>query len=192
MGNYRHILKTLRASALEHASAAHPDLASMARELGSLVHRDASALASRLASLRKRQSGFERFTLTRRRKPPLSVVVMAWPPNHASPVEDHAGTWGLELALIGALEVQSWQREADSGELILQGRNWLGPGDGAWFESAASQLRRCRNLSRHETALSLHVYGADLSDQRMRAQSRAAGPQIVTPARTVIADQLHG
>ncbi|WEN15021.1 cysteine dioxygenase [Rhodanobacter sp. AS-Z3] len=192
MGTHRHILKTLRSIALDHANAGHPDLASMARELGSEVHRDAAALASRLASLRKRQQGFERFVLTRRNTPPLSIVVMAWPANHASPLSDHSDSWGLEMALVGALEVQSFQAEASSGELILQGREWLGPGDGLWFERDTRQLRRCRNLSRHETALSLHVYGADLTEHPASGQARPAGALIAAPSHRLAASRLHG
>lgn len=163
MGRPRRILKLLRTVALEHASVAHPDLASMARELGQIVHRDSAAIATRLARLRQRGHGLGRWLLTQRSQPPVSVMVMAWPPNHCTPVHDHAGLWGLELALFGALEVQSWRRDPDSGQLRALGRDWLGPGDGTWFEGDRNHLHRCRNLSRHETALTLHVYGGELA-----------------------------
>ena len=91
MGKHSNTLKTLRAIALEHATMTQPDLASMARELGCVVHQDASALAGRLAGLRTRQRGFERWLLAERNKPAVSVLVLAWPPNHVTPVHDHAG-----------------------------------------------------------------------------------------------------
>jgi predicted metal-dependent enzyme (double-stranded beta helix superfamily) len=88
---------------------------------------------------------------------------MAWPPNHMTPVHDHAGLWGLEVTLLGALEVQSYQRDPDSGDLRELGRDWLGPGDGTWFEGGDNHAHRCRNLSQRDTALTLHVYGGDLA-----------------------------
>ncbi|WP_447736830.1 cysteine dioxygenase [Rhodanobacter soli] len=192
MGKHQHTLKTLRTIALEHAAVAHPDLATMARELGRVVHQDASALATRLASLRQRRHGFERWLLAERSKPPISVLILAWPPNHATPVHDHAGLWGLEMTLVGALEVQSYRRDADSGELSLHGRNWLGPGDGVWFEGDREQAHRCRNLSRHDTALSLHVYGGDLAEYFAYEQAEPIGRWVAQPQRSVIAGRLPG
>jgi len=192
MGKHQHLLKTLRAIALEHAAVEHPDLATMARELGRVVHQDASALATRLARLRQRQRGFERWLLAERSKPPVSVLVLAWPPNHATPVHDHAGLWGLEMTLVGALEVQSYRRDADPGELSLHGRNWLGPGDGVWFEGDRGQTHRCRNLSRHDTALSLHVYGGDLAEYFAYEQAEPTGHWVAQPRRSAIAGRLSG
>src|SRR5690606_24726779 len=79
MGRPRRTLKLLRTIALEHASVAHPDLASMARELGQLVHRDSAAIAARLARLPRRGQGLGRWLLAQRNQPPVSVLVMAWP-----------------------------------------------------------------------------------------------------------------
>ena len=192
MGKHQHTLKTLRAIALEHGTAERPDLATMARELGRVVHQDASALAIRLASLRQRRHGFERWLLAERSKPPISVLILAWPPNHATPVHDHAGLWGLEMTLVGALEVQSYRRDAASGELSLHGRNWLGPGDGVWFEGDRERAHRCRNLSRHDTALSLHVYGGDLAEYFAYEQVEPIGRWVAQPQRSVIAGRLPG
>src|ERR1700733_6064015 len=161
MGKYMRTLKTLREIALEHSNVEQPDLASMARELGRVVHQNSQALAKRLAPLRNRQHGFERWLLAERSKPAISVLVMAWPPNHLTPVHDHAGLWGLEVTLLGALEVQSYARDPVSGTLRMKGRDWLGPGDGTWFEGDESHAHRCRNLSNHDMALTLHVYGGD-------------------------------
>jgi predicted metal-dependent enzyme (double-stranded beta helix superfamily) len=163
MGKYLHTLKTLREIALEHGAAEQPDLASMARELGRVVHQDTEALTTRFAPLRARNHGFERWLVAERSNPAISVLVMAWPPNHMTPVHDHAGLWGLEVTLLGALEVQSYERDPISGDLRELGRDWLGPGDGTWFEGGDSHAHRCRNLSQHDTALTLHVYGGDLA-----------------------------
>lgn len=163
MGKPRQTLKTLRAIALEHASVREPDLASMARELGQVVHRNSAAIASQLPRLRRRGRGFRQWLLARRGQPAVSVMVMAWPANHRTPLHDHAGLWGLELTLAGALEVQSWRRDPNSGDLRALGSDWLGPGDSTWFEGDPNHLHRCRNLSQHETALTLHVYGGELN-----------------------------
>lgn len=190
MGKHSNTLKTLRAIALEHASTTQPDLASMARELGRVVHQDASALADRLAGLGARQRGFARWLLAERNKPPVSVLVLAWPPNHLTPVHDHAGLWGLEMTLVGALEVQSYARDPDSGDLRAQGRDWLGPGDGTWFEGDRNHVHRCRNLSRHDTALTLHVYGGDLADYFAYEQAGPAGRWEARPRHSAVAGRL--
>ena len=163
MGKYLHTLKTLREIALEHGAAAQPDLASMARELGRVVHQDTGALTARFAPLRARRHGLERWLVAERSNPAISVLVMAWPPNHMTPVHDHAGRWGLEVTLLGALEVQSYERDPIAGDLRELGRDWLGPGDGSWFEGGDSHAHRCRNLSQRDTALTLHVHGGDLA-----------------------------
>jgi predicted metal-dependent enzyme (double-stranded beta helix superfamily) len=191
MGKPRHILKTLRALALDHASVAQPDLASMARDLGQLVHRDASALAAQFSRLRRRGPDLERWMLAQRRQPPVSVMLMAWPPNHLTPVHDHAGLWGLELTLVGALEVQSWQRDPATGDLRALGRDWLGPADGTWFEGDQNHVHRCRNLSQHDMALTLHVYGGDLSRYRTYEQAAPAAGWTSRVQQGVLAGHLH-
>jgi predicted metal-dependent enzyme (double-stranded beta helix superfamily) len=192
MGKQTRILKALREIAVDHGSAAQPDLASMARELGRVVHQDSLALASRLEPLRTRQRGFERWLLAERSKPSLSVLVMAWPANHLTPVHDHAGLWGLEMTLVGALEVQSFARDPASGELSMQGRDWLGPGDSSWFEGGPQHAHRCRNLSQRDTALTLHVYGGDLTEFFSYEQAEPAGSWVAHPQRTRVAGRLRG
>jgi predicted metal-dependent enzyme (double-stranded beta helix superfamily) len=163
MGKYLHTLKTMRDIALEYGAAEQPDMASMARDLGRVVRQDTEALTTRLAPLRARRHGFERWLLGQRKDPAISVLVMAWPPNHLTPVHDHGGLWGMEVTLLGALEVQSYERDPASGDLRALKRDWLGPGDGTWFEGGDSHAHRCRNLSQHDTALTFHVYGGDLA-----------------------------
>jgi predicted metal-dependent enzyme (double-stranded beta helix superfamily) len=190
MGKHVRTLKTLRETAFEYGRAEQPDLASMARELGRVVHQDATALAARLKSLRTRQRGFERWLLAERSKPSISILIMAWPPNHLTPVHNHAGLWGLELALVGALEVQSYARDPVSGDLRMQGRDWLGPGDSTWFEGDENHAHRCRNLSNHDTALTLHVYGGDLAEFFAYEQAEPSGRWITHLQRSAIAGQL--
>jgi len=191
MAKYMHHLKALRDVAFECGVGEHPDLAAMARELGRMVHQNQQSLSSDLASLRARNKGFERWLIAMRGKPAISVLVMAWPANHATPLHDHAGLWGLELALHGALEVQSWERDPNGQALRQAGRDWLGPGDASWFDADNRYAHRCRNLSRHDTALTLHVYGGDLAQYLTYEKAGETGPWLVRPQRSAIAGTLY-
>jgi predicted metal-dependent enzyme (double-stranded beta helix superfamily) len=171
MAASRH-LKTLREIVRAHRSDGMPDLAALARDLGAAIHRHSGLLADELDALR-RTDRFERWQVGAPLGDDTSVLIMTWPPGHATPVHDHAGLWGLEITLYGALEVENWRRETD-GSLQLRHREWLGAGDATWFEDgdAGEGLHRCRNLSRHDTALSLHVYGGDLAEFAAYEQTR--------------------
>lgn len=187
MGIHKQSLRALRKIALAHCRGDHPDLAALARELGSAIHRQADRLEANLADLYAPGRAFTRWPL--RAGTGLRMVVMAWPANHASPVHDHGSRWGLEISLHGALEVESWSRDPRSGELQRQARHWLGPGDAVWFDADESRVHRCRNLSRRDTALSLHIYGGtpDFAPAYQPANGRATqAPQ------TAIAGPLQG
>lgn len=187
MGQHRNILKRLRTIVLDHASDDHPDLAAMARDLGCVVHRDAATLAHALASLRQRGQGFEYWKLTSRARPALSVVIKALPPNYTTPAHHLAVLWGLEMSLVGALEVQACERDPATGDLRASGRHWLGPGDTVWFDADHGRTHRCRNLSRRETALSLHVHGAELQPTPSSGRRSPADHWVAAPTRPSIA-----
>jgi hypothetical protein len=192
MGKSLHTLKTLRQIALDHVTSPQPDLAVISRELSRVVHQDADALLRGLAHLQSRAHGFERWLLGQRQgKAPVSLLLMAWPANYSTPVHDHGGLWGLELVLNGALEVDAYERDAIDGELRLQGRTWLGIGDATWFDNTQPHAHRCRNLSRHETALSLHVYGGDLAQYLAYEQAERSKRWLAKPQRSAIAGRLH-
>jgi predicted metal-dependent enzyme (double-stranded beta helix superfamily) len=190
MGKRLNILRALRDIALDGSAGDHPDLASMARELGSLVHRDAGQLSARLAPLRERRHGLERWLVADRIKPGVSILVMAWPANYATPVHDHGGLWGLEVALSGALEVETYSHDPVDNALRAKGRTWLGPGDATWFDASDDYAHRCRNLSRKETALTLHVYGGNLAQYLAYEQPGPAGHWIARPRRSEITGRL--
>lgn len=190
MGKHLHTLKHLRDIALEYGGAEQPDLALMARELGCALHQDAEALSQRLAPLRARSRGFERWLLAERRQPAISVLLMAWPPNHITPVHDHGGLWGVEVSLLGALEVQSYERDRQTGHLRLGQRDWLGPGDGTWFEGGDGHAHRCRNLSSCDTALTLHVYGGDLAQYLVYEKAEPAVGWVAKLQQAVIAGHI--
>lgn len=184
-----HVLKTLRDIAFEAGRAAQPDLATMARDLGQAVSRHSDTLADQLAPLKARRRGFERWLVADRARPGISVLVMAWPANYMTPVHDHAGLWGLELSLSGALEVDAYVR-GDDAQLRHQSRTWLGPGDATWFDADQGYAHRCRNLSQADTALSLHVYGGNLSKYTAYEQPGPADHWVARPRQSELAGRL--
>ena len=190
MAKHMQHLKALREIAFDYGTGEHPDLATMARELSRTVFQNKHALADDLADLRTHNKGFERWLVAQRSKPAISVLVMAWPANYSTPVHDHDGLWGLELALHGALEVESWDRGDDGKNLRLTGRDWLGPGDITWFDADDRYAHRCRNLSRQETALTLHVYGGDLAQYFAYQEAGAAGQGARSLRRTAFTGRL--
>lgn len=187
MSQHMHTLKALRDIAFDLGATERPDLPSMARELGRVIHQQGRGLNDGLAPLRRRQRGFERWLVAERSK--VSLLVMVWPANHATPVHDHGGLWGLELALHGAVEVQAWARDAVSGGMRLQGQDWLGPGDATWFDADSNYAHRCRNLSRHDAAVTLHVYGGNLA-QYLAYEPAEADAWLAHPQRAAIAGHL--
>jgi len=191
MAKHMQHLKALREIAFDYGVGEHPDLATMARELSRTVYQNKQALVGDLADLRERNRGFERWLVAQRNKPDISVLVMAWPANYATPIHDHDGLWGLELALHGALEVESWDRDPNGKNLRLTGRDWLGPGDVTWFDADDRHAHRCRNLSRHETALTLHVYGGDLAQYFTYQEAGEAGQWTASQQRSALAGRLY-
>lgn len=156
MAHPRQALKALRQIALAHCRGGHPDLAALARELGSAVRCHGAGLDALAARARAGEAPAVRRLHTGH---PLQLLLIAWPANHTSALHDHGNRWGLEIPLHGALEIQAWSRPAEGGAPLAHGRHWLGPGDGLWFDADQARLHRCRNLSRREVALSLHLFG---------------------------------
>ena len=92
-----------------------------------------------------------------------TMLLIAWPPGYVTPLHDHAELWGIELVLDGALQVEEYFSDGDARQPALQQHRslMLGSGDAAVFIDPA-YVHRCRNLSAHQPALSLHVYGGML------------------------------
>ncbi|MEX1829850.1 cysteine dioxygenase family protein [Luteibacter sp. CQ10] len=190
MGKRSSIISSLRDVVFDLSQAELPDLASMGREIGRLLHSRHDEVIASLGGLRERRRGFERWMLAERTKPPVSVLVMAWPPGYTTPVHDHGGLWGLEATIAGALEVESFDKGDDEHSLRSSGRTWLGPGDATWFDSTEVHAHRCRNLSRHDTALTLHVYGGDLAQYLAYEQPGPSEHWIARPRQSIIAGRL--
>jgi hypothetical protein len=92
-----------------------------------------------------------------------TMLLIAWPPGYVTPLHDHAELWGIELVLDGALQVEEFFSDGDALQPALEPQRtlMLGSGDAAVFIDPA-YVHRCRNLSAHQPALSLHVYGGEL------------------------------
>jgi predicted metal-dependent enzyme (double-stranded beta helix superfamily) len=94
------------------------------------------------------------------------ALLIIWPPSHATPVHDHDGLWGMEIMLDGVLEVEAFDLSlAEHPHLVSRGTSVIGIGDHLAF-SDADYAHRCRNLSSHRAAVSLHIYGGALDSYR--------------------------
>lgn len=111
------------------------------------------------------------------------ALLIAWPAGHVTPVHDHDGLWGMELVLDGVLQVEAFDLHVGD-ELHLHPRETLllGLGDSTTF-SEADYAHRCRNLSAHHPALSLHIYGGTLESYRAFAEE-APGQWLATAIQT--------
>lgn len=119
-----------------------------------------------------------------------SVLLIAWPPGHVTPIHDHDGLWGIELVLDGVLQVESFTMEVAPFLQLAPGNiTPLGVGDHAAF-SEQDYAHRCRNLSTQRTALSLHVYGGALKRYRSYDQD-ARGRWESAPQRTELELASH-
>ena len=58
------------------------------------------------------------------------------------------------------------------------------------FDATETHAHRCRNLSRHDTALTLHVYGGDLAQYLAYEQPGPSGHWIARPRQSIIAGRL--
>jgi predicted metal-dependent enzyme (double-stranded beta helix superfamily) len=111
-----------------------------------------------------------------------TMLLIAWPPGYVTPLHDHAGLWGIELVLDGALQVDEYFSDGDGHAPTLQPHRslLLGSGDSAVFLDPA-YVHRCRNLSLQQPALSLHVYGGILDQFQsfvgVRDEQYRASPQ---------------
>lgn len=115
-----------------------------------------------------------------------TMLLIAWPPGYVTPLHDHAGLWGIELVLDGALQVDEFFSDGDAQAPTLQPQRslLLGSGDSAVFLDPA-YVHRCRNLSLQQPALSLHVYGGVL-DRYQSYVGVTEGQYRASPQRAVL------
>lgn len=99
----------------------------------------------------------------------FTVVVLLWEPGASTPVHDHA-TWCVFGVLEGALEVTDYEITTDDGRspllLAERGRTLVGAGLLGDNRDPAQEVHRVRNTGTAR-AVSLHVYGADLTQRTL-------------------------
>lgn len=143
----------------------HVDAAKICERLADSVSWPDCPRAPRLSS-DVASASYRRIPLNDGRPRGYEALVIAWPPRHVTPIHDHDGLWGLELVLDGALQVDSFHLSEDpSIALNAEDTTIAGVGDHVLFTDA-SYAHQCRNLSRNNMALSLHVYGGELNSYR--------------------------
>lgn len=109
---------------------------------------------------------YRRIPLTNHTPHGYEALLIVWPPNHATPIHDHDGLWGIEFVLDGVLEVEAFDLSLQTEpHLVSREVVILGIGDHVAF-SDADYAHRCRNLSTNRATLSLHVYGGELNSYR--------------------------
>ena len=94
-----------------------------------------------------------------------TVVAMTWGPGQGTPVHDHSGLWCVEGVIAGSLEITQYELlERDGENFHFEQRGTLDAGPG----SAGSlipphEYHAIRNASDNDVAVSLHVYGGEMS-----------------------------
>jgi len=98
----------------------------------------------------------------------FTVVVLLWEPGAVTPIHDH-DTWCVFGLLEGTLEVTNYQVLADEADKPLLVKEWsrelLREGLTGDNRAADTEVHRVRNVGERR-AISLHVYGSDLTRRK--------------------------
>jgi 3-mercaptopropionate dioxygenase len=90
----------------------------------------------------------------------FSVTAMVWRPNQVTPVHDHV-TWCVFGVVQGVEYEELYTLSADGRHLEEAGRSQNARGDVSGF-APPGDIHRVRNVG-DDIAISLHVYGADIT-----------------------------
>jgi predicted metal-dependent enzyme (double-stranded beta helix superfamily) len=104
-------------------------------------------------------AGFARYTL--HCEEPFSVVAVVWQPGQQTPIHDHIA-WCTFVVLQGVEYETLYRDHGDHLTVIGQVANRVGDASGF---APPGDIHRVHNTG-DVTAISLHVYGADLGDER--------------------------
>jgi len=122
--------------ALSPRSPTAPAIARLADDLAARALRfdlpAARALAAELAA----HGRYHRRLVAANDDASLTALLISWPRAHCTPLHDHAGLWGIELVLDGALEVEEYRLDGGDparAQPVPQRRLVLGVGDAAVF-----------------------------------------------------------
>lgn len=112
---------------------------------------------------------FTRWLYERERDGRYTGLIMVWPAGYSTPIHDHAGLWGIEMVLQGALGVEDYELVDDErGDVQPRflGTTLLEEGQSCAFRGTAGHAHRCANLSARRAAVTLHIYGGLLDNYR--------------------------
>jgi predicted metal-dependent enzyme (double-stranded beta helix superfamily) len=90
----------------------------------------------------------------------FSVIAIAWQPGQVTPIHDHV-TWCVFGVVQGIEYEELYALDPDGTCLVEVGRNENRPGEVSGF-APPGDIHRVRNIG-DDVAISLHVYGADIT-----------------------------
>lgn len=117
---------------------------------------------------------FTRWLYEREREGRYTGLMMVWPAGYSTPIHDHAGLWGIEMVLQGALSVEDYELLPDESHIVdgsgtqphYVATTVLGESESCAFRGTDGHAHRCTNLSARRPAVTLHVYGGLLERYR--------------------------
>lgn len=128
---------------------------------------------------------YAQYLLHRNDETGLTIVSFVWGPGQSTPIHDH-GTWGLIGVLRGVECSQAYDRGPGgtllrSGEVVEARR-----GDIDRIVPGSREIHKVWNPSADEVAISIHVYGRDVSTVERHAfdedgNARPFGSSFTTP-----------
>ena len=94
-----------------------------------------------------------------------SIIAMTWGPGQGTPIHDHAGMWCVEGVWAGRIEVEQYDLVEDGDEcccFVRQGLTEAGVGSAGCL-IPPYEYHSIRNASDAQSAVSLHIYGGDMT-----------------------------
>jgi len=94
-----------------------------------------------------------------------SIVAMTWGPGQGTPIHDHAGMWCVEGVWAGRIEVEQYDLVDDADQsccFVKQGLTEAGVGSAGCL-IPPYEYHSIRNASDANAAVSLHIYGGDMT-----------------------------
>jgi 3-mercaptopropionate dioxygenase len=107
----------------------------------------------------------------------FSIVALVWRPGQVTPIHDHV-TWCVFGVIRGQEHEELFLLDEDAGCLVKAGARTNHEGDVSGF-APPGDIHRVRNVG-DQTAISLHIYGTDVS--RIGSSVRRYYDQPVAPA----------
>jgi 3-mercaptopropionate dioxygenase len=110
---------------------------------------------------RSAADGYQRHLLYEDPSGLFSVGSYVWRGGQFTPIHDHR-CWGVIAVLKGTLENQEFQ--VASLGMMMTSRQRIGQNDVIWVAPRVRDIHRMGNPARSGTAISIHVYGARLTE----------------------------